>query len=169
MGLCAPWDYTYLHNFKLKELEELSWSKLIYWWQQVKSQKLAPLPQPSTNLREEQIFMSGLDTAQWKFLTHPRTSFRINWHWYNKYDTHKSTINKIRLERRTWKMFYTKQINQLKQTCPNTQPAPLRWPSTDLWGGQINISGLDMAHTIFNQKRGQFSGSMNADPINVNK
>ena len=28
------------------------------------------------------------------FLTHPRTSFRINERWYNKYDTHKSKINK---------------------------------------------------------------------------
>ena len=31
--------------------------------------------------------------------SHPRTSFRINERWYNKYYTHKSTINQIRLEK----------------------------------------------------------------------
>ena len=41
--------------------------------------------------------------------SHPRTSFRINEHWYNKYDTHKSTINKISLERRPRRRFYIKQ------------------------------------------------------------
>ena len=39
------------------------------------------------------------------FQSHPRTSFRINEHWSNKYDTQKSKIHKIRLERRTWWIF----------------------------------------------------------------
>ena len=38
-------------------------------------------------------------------LTHPTTSFRINERWSNKYDTHKSKINKIRLKWRTWRIF----------------------------------------------------------------
>ena len=33
--------------------------------------------------------------------SHPRTSFRINERWSSKYDTHKSKMNKIRLEQRT--------------------------------------------------------------------
>ena len=36
-------------------------------------------------------------------ISHPRTSFRINVCWYNKYDTQKSTINKIWLEWITWR------------------------------------------------------------------
>ena len=36
---------------------------------------------------------------------HPRKSFRINERWSNKYDTYKSTINKRRLGRRTWRIF----------------------------------------------------------------
>ena len=39
------------------------------------------------------------------FLTHLRKNFRVNKLWYNKYDTHKSTINKRRLEQRTWRRF----------------------------------------------------------------
>ena len=31
-------------------------------------------------------------------LSHPRTSFSINERWYNRYNTHRSTINKRRLE-----------------------------------------------------------------------
>ena len=27
MGICVPWAYTYLQNFKLEELEELPWSQ----------------------------------------------------------------------------------------------------------------------------------------------
>ena len=82
-------------------------------------------------------------------LKHPRTSFSINEHWYNKYDTYKSTINKIRLERITWRIFYTKQSNQIKQKILNNHPAPSSWTSTALWWKQIRMFGLDMAHKQF--------------------
>ena len=45
------------------------------------------------------------------FQSYPRTSFRINERWYNKYDAQKSTINKIRLEQINWRWF---QINHTK-------------------------------------------------------
>ena len=83
------------------------------------------------------------------FLTHLMTTLRINECGYNKYNTHKSKINKIRLEQRTWWLFYIKQSNQLKQTSLNTQPPPSSWPSTNLWGKKIRISGLDTAYRKF--------------------
>ena len=43
------------------------------------------------------------------FKSHPRTSFRINEGWYNKYDAHKSTINKLRFEQRNLRRFYIKK------------------------------------------------------------
>ena len=46
--------------------------------------------------------------------SHPRESFRINARWSNKYDTHKSTINKISLELRTWSWFHTNHIQTAK-------------------------------------------------------
>ena len=49
--------------------------------------------------------------------SHPRKSFRNNERWFNKYDTHKSTINKIRLGQRTWRIFY---IKHTKNTNNNT-------------------------------------------------
>ena len=103
----------------------------------MKSQKLTPSPRPSTNLRGEKICMSGCIRPTRKFLTHPRTSFSINELWPNKYDIKKSTINKRRLERITWRKFYIKQSNPLKRTSLNTQPAPLPQPSTNRWGKKI--------------------------------
>ena len=80
------------------------------------------------------------------FLTHPRTSFRINELWSNKYDTQKSTIKKIRLERRTLRIFYIKQNNKLKWKFLNNQLAPLPRPSTNQQGNQIYMSVLDTSH-----------------------
>ena len=57
-------------------------------------------------------------------IIHLRTRLSINKLWSNKYDTHKSTIKKISIERRTWTIFYIKQRNPLKQTLmtPNQNP-----------------------------------------------
>ena len=82
-------------------------------------------------------------------LTHPRKSFRINELWYNKYDKYKSTINKIRLERRTLWRFQIKQINQLKRKSLNIQPEPSPWPSKNLWWKQICMYGLYTDHRQF--------------------
>ena len=76
MGFDSPWYNTYLHNFKLEELEELPWSQSMYWWRQVKSQKPGPSPKPSTNLQGGQICMSGLDMAHWKFDNKPEKWFQ---------------------------------------------------------------------------------------------
>ena len=84
--------------------------------------------------------------------SHPRTSFWMNERWSNKYDTHKSTINKRRLERRTWRRFYIEQRNQLKQISLNTQPEPSPQPSTNLREKQIHLSGLDTSHRQFSIK-----------------
>ena len=65
-----------------------------------------------------------------------RESFRINEHWYNKYDTHNFKINKI-------------SSNQLKRTSLNTQPSSLPLPSTKLRGNQIHMSDLDTSHRYF--------------------
>ena len=121
----------------------------MYLWQQLKPQKPAPSPRPSKNLQWKQICMSGLDTSYWKFSTHPKTSFRINERLPDKYHTHKSTIKKIRLGERSWRIFYIKQSNQLKQTCLKIQPASSPRPSTNLKGKQTRLSGLDTAHIKF--------------------
>ena len=36
MVFCVPWDDTYLHYYKIEELEKLPWSRSMYWQQQVK-------------------------------------------------------------------------------------------------------------------------------------
>ena len=82
-------------------------------------------------------------------LSHLRKSFRINERWSNKYATHKSKINKIRLEQRTWRVFWIRQSNQLKRTSLNTQPATLPQRYTNLWGNKIRMSSLDMYHIQF--------------------
>ena len=58
------------------------------------------------------------------FQLHPRTSFRINEHWSNKYNTHKSTINKISLNKELEGNFRSRNsINWSKQVwTPNRNP-----------------------------------------------
>ena len=92
-------------------------------------------------------------------LTHMRTSFRINKLWSNKYYTHKSIINKKRLEQRTWRIFYANQINQLTQKILNTQPEPPTATFHKLVGGQICMSGFDTSHRQFtNTPEDKFQG-----------
>ena len=63
--------------------------------------------------------------------------------WAGFRHTHKWKINKKRIERRTLRIFYIKQKNL------NTQPAPSPWPSTNLRGKQICMSGLDTSRRKF--------------------
>ena len=114
MVLCDPWFNTYLYNFKLGWPEELIWSQSMYWFRKVQSKKLSPFPRPSTSLCRNQISISGLYLATDDLKSHPRKSFRINERLSNKYYAHKSEINKIGLERRTWWIFYIKQTKTPK-------------------------------------------------------
>ena len=93
--------------------------------------------------------MSGLDAASWQFANTSEDRFQYQFILIQKYDTHKSTINKRRLEWRTWRRFYINQINQLKQTSLNNQAEPSPRPSTNLRGKQIRMSGLYTAHRQF--------------------
>ena len=52
--------------------------------------------------------------------------------------------------------------------CNNKKTEPLSRTSTSLWGKQIRMSGLEYSLlTIFYHTRGQVSGSMYTDPINM--
>ena len=111
-------------------------------------------------------------------LTHPRTSFRINECHSSKYDTHKSTTNKRRIEWITWRIFYTNKINQLKQTSLNTLPEPFPQPSTNLQRKKICMSSLDTTHKhFFNAPEVKFQDQQtliwsiltNRSPINETK
>ena len=82
----------------------------------------------------------------YNLLTRPRASFRINERWSNKYNTHKTTINKINIGKRTWRIFLINQSYQFMQTSMNTQPSPSPQPSTNMQVTQIRMSGLYMAN-----------------------
>ena len=82
------------------------------------------------------------------YITHPRKRFTKNEHWPNKWNTQKSTIKK-RLERRTWRILYIRQTNQLKWTKMNIQPEYSPRSSTNLQGKKICMSGLDTSHGKF--------------------
>ena len=60
---------------KIVKLDELPLIQSIYLLQQVKSQKLAPSPRPSTNLWRKKIRMCCLDTAHWQFSITPEDRF----------------------------------------------------------------------------------------------
>ena len=121
----------------------------MYWWRQVKSQKPHPRHDLPQNLEGRKSVCPVWIGPTDNFLTHLRKIFRVNERWSNKWDTHKSTINKRSLERITWRIFYIKQSNQLKRTSLNTQPAPSPQNSTNLRGKQIRMSGLDTSHIQF--------------------
>ena len=63
----------------LNNLEWFPWSQSMYWWQKVKSQKLAPSPRPSTNMWGDKIRLSGLDKPHWKFSNTPKEKFHYQW------------------------------------------------------------------------------------------
>ena len=100
----------------------------MYWWRPVIPQIPAPSPRPYKNLQGIKSICTVWIRPTEHFITHPNTSFGINGLWYNKYDTHKSKINKRILEQITWRMFYIKQSNKLKRTSLNTQPATSKRP-----------------------------------------
>ena len=116
---------------------------------------------PQTCRGSKSVFPVWIRTTE-NLITHPMKSFRINEWWSNKYDTHNSTINKRRLERRNWWKFYIKQSNKLKQTSLNTQPEPFPRPYTNLRGKKICMSSLYTAHRKFaNTYKGNFQDQWN--------
>ena len=103
---CVPLVPALIYTTEI--LKNFGWftlSQSINWWWQVQSQNRHPfhdLPQPCGGIKA--VYPVWIwPTAN--FLTQPRTSFRINEHWSNKYVTENSTINKISLEQRTWRIF----------------------------------------------------------------
>ena len=54
-------------------------------------------------------------SSTWNFRSYPSTRFSINELLSNKYDTHKSTINKISLEKRTWSWIHIKHTKNYKE------------------------------------------------------
>ena len=126
----------------VKNLERFPWSQSIYWRRQVELQNRHPQRNlPQTYGGSKSVCLFWIRPTE-HFLTHLRKSFSINVRRYNKYDTHKSKMNKIRLERRTWRIFYIRQRNQLNQIIFNTQPKPSPQSSTNLWEKKILLSGL---------------------------
>ena len=103
---------------------------------------------PQTCGRSESVCLVWIWPTE-HFLTRLRTSFSINKLLSNRYDSHKSTINRKRIEQKTWWIFYSKKINQLKWKILNTQLLPLPQTYINLWKKQICISGLGTANTKF--------------------
>ena len=88
---------------KSKNLGWLTWIQSIYLWRQVKSQNWHlrhKLPQ-SCGV-SKYIYPVWIRTT-YNFLIHTRTIFRINYHWSSKWNTHKSTINKRRIKKKSLK------------------------------------------------------------------
>ena len=89
-----------------KNLGWLTWSHLIYWWWQVQSQNRHPchiLPQTcGVSKAVCLIWIWPTDN----FLTHSRTSYRINELWSSKYNKHNSMVKKIIIVRINWRIYY---------------------------------------------------------------
>ena len=83
------------------------------------------------------------------FLTHPRTSLRINSYQFSKCNKHKSKINKTRLVRSTWRRFYIKQSNKSVWTSMNTRSTPSPWYSTNLQREIIRMSSFNTVYRQF--------------------
>ena len=119
MVLSAPF-FSFSHHLPLQlqtwKIEKLTWSQSMYWWLQMQSEKLSPLPQPSQACG---VRKSVCPVCIWptdNFESNLMTSFRINELFFNKHNTRYSTINKRRLEKRTWSIFYINKFNELKWT-----------------------------------------------------
>ena len=107
-----------------KTLVWSNWIQSTYWWLKVKLKKTAASPQSSTNLWRKQICMSVLDTSHWSFANTSWESFRVNKQLYIKWNTHKSTINKIILQKQLEGYFiFKKAINWCEKfLTPNRHP-----------------------------------------------
>ena len=103
------------------------------WWQQVKSQKLSPSPQPSTNLQEKQIRMSGLDMAQSQFSNTTKEEFQdkltqTQWIWYTQVNNqqNKAWTDSLRdILDQEKQLIETKKIEHLTGTLVTTFNKPV--------------------------------------------
>ena len=103
-------------------------------------------------------------------LMHPRESFIINERWYNKWNTHKSTINKRRLEQKNLKYI----LNQAKQSIDvNKSEHPTSTLATTFhkpsWEVNMYVQFGYGPQKLFWHTWGQVSESMNSDTISANK
>ena len=102
---CDVYKLISKNSKKIVKLEEPPWSQSIYWLKQVQLKNWNPLHKlPQTCGGRKYICPVWIWCTD-NLLSHLRTSFRINNIWPNKYDTHKSTINKRRLEQISWRIF----------------------------------------------------------------
>ena len=83
----------------------LNWIQSINWLQKVESHNRHPYHDIPQTCGGSKSICPILIRPTENFPTHPRTSFMINERWSSKWDKHRSTINKIRLVRRTWRIF----------------------------------------------------------------
>ena len=154
--------------------EQWNWSSWYDWlesnqyidddkWNHKKPHTLHNLPQ--TYKGNKDFCTVWIQTTE-NLLTYLRKSFGINVCWSSRYNSHKSTINKRRLEQRTWRIVFIKQSNELMLTSLNTQPITLPCPSTNLHGKQICMYSLDTVHRQFRDTWGQVSASINIYRIN---
>ena len=80
------------------KLEELPWIQSMYLLQHVQQQNWYLRHEHPQTCGGSQSICMVLKRPTDNLQSHPRKSFRINEYWYNKYDTQKVIINKIRLE-----------------------------------------------------------------------
>ena len=141
----------------------------MYWWRQVKNKNRHPataFKRPAGEANRYVWFEYGL----LKIFNHTQGNFSGSMNANPINVIHKiQQSTKERLQQRTWRRFWINQRNQLKQTSMNNQPVPLPQPSTNLPGGNPYVRFGYSPQKIFNHTLGQVSGSMNSDPINVNK
>ena len=104
-SMLLPLLKIHLSKLRKKSLGWLTWRQSIHLWQQAKLKNWHPphdLPQTYRGIKSTcPVCIQPTDN----FLTHSRTSLRINERWSNKYDTKNSTINKRRFEQRNWRIF----------------------------------------------------------------
>ena len=80
--------------------------------------------------------------------------------WWNVFKPDIHIWFPCRFEQITWRIFYIKKINQLKQTSLNTQLTNFPWPLTKLQGKKIHIYSLDTTNI-------QFSNTPNENFVNL--
>ena len=81
--------------------------------------------------------------------SHPKKNFKINGHWYSKFNTQQSLIKIISVVQIIWRIFKIKLRNQLMWTSMNIQIPPSSQPSTSLQGKHIRRPDLKIPHKQF--------------------
>ena len=133
------------------------------------SKQPAPSPRPQQTCRGSKAVCTIWIWPTDNFLSHPRIRFGMNEHWFSEYNKKKSLINKRVPVQKAWRRFRIDKINKSMWTSLNTQPAPSSRHFKNLRGKKIRMYGLNTAHIQFANTPDKISGSMNANPITMNK